>query len=143
MVLCLKERRVGAFPAVEGAGGYEETGFRRRGGNGSEDEFPHIARARKEQRTVESECPPGIHIDKADHFYLYGQQNAAAQEMEDPLIQHMSPDTVLRVSGIMEVLEADSFHVVPGWYFRPQGFCGIRLAYVASFHYSSKCHQGL
>lgn len=53
-------------------------------------------------------------MDKPDHFNSYGQQNAAAQEMEGPFIQHMPPDTVLRVSGIMEMLEADSFHVVPG-----------------------------
>ena len=114
MVFCLKERKVGAFPAAEGAGGYVETRFRRRGEDGSADEFPNIARARKEHRTVESECPPGIHIDKADHFHLYGQQNAVAQEMEAPFIQHMSPDTVLRVSGIMDMLEADSFRVIPG-----------------------------
>ena len=109
MVLCRKERSEGAFPAAQGASGYEETGFRGRGGNGSADEFPYVACTGEEQGTVESECPAGIHMDKADHFHLYGQQNAAAKEMEDPFIQHISPDTVIRVSRVMEMLEADSF----------------------------------
>lgn len=114
MVLCRKEGSVGAFPTAEGAGGYEETGFRRRRGNGSADEFPCIACAGEKQRTVESECPAGVHIDKTYQLNSYGQQNAAAKEMESPFIQHMSPDPVLRVSGILEMLETDSFYVIPG-----------------------------
>ena len=114
MVLCRKERSEGAFPNTDRACGYEETGFGRRGGNGSADEFPCIACAGEKQGTVESECPSGIHMDKADHFHLYGQQNAAAEEMESPLIQHVPPDAVLRMRGIMEILEADSFRLIPG-----------------------------
>ena len=59
-------------------------------------------------------------MDKADHFHLYGQQNAAAKEMESPYIQHVPPDAVLRMRGIMEMLEADSFLLIPGLYLRPQ-----------------------
>ena len=114
MVLCRKERSEGAFPVAQGAGGYEETGFRGRGGNGSADEFPYVACAGEKQGTVESECPAGIHMDKSDHFHFYGQQNAAVQEMEDTFIQHMYPDTVLRVGRVMEMLEADSFLLIPG-----------------------------
>ena len=114
MVLCLKEQGAGVLPTAEGASGYEETGLGSRGGNGIADEFPRIACARKEQRAVESECAAGIHIDKADHFHYYGQQNAAAKEVESPFIQHVPPDAVLRMSGIMEILEADSFLLIPG-----------------------------
>jgi hypothetical protein len=53
-------------------------------------------------------------MDKADHFHLHGQQNAATKEMESPFIQHVPPDPVLRMRGIMEILEADSFLLIPG-----------------------------
>jgi hypothetical protein len=99
---------------AESTGGNEETGFRGRGGNGSADEFPCVACAGEKQGTVERECPVGIHMDKADHFHLHGQQNAAAKKMESPFIQHVPPDPVLRMRGIMEILEADSFLLIPG-----------------------------
>lgn len=80
-------------------------------------------------------------MDKAQHFDFYSKQSASAQEIEDTFIQHVSPDTILRMRGIVEILKAQSFLVIPGCYIGSQRFCGIRLAYITSFHYSNKCQQ--
>ena len=114
MVLCGKGRGIGLFPAAEGVRRHEEAGFRIREGNGLADKFPRISCPGEEQGAVEGEGPPCVHIDETDHLHLHGQQDAAAQEVEYPFIEHVPPDAVLWVGGIMLVLEAHSFPVVSG-----------------------------